>query len=489
MKVFFSEVFGVDRKTIEEFGAFDVSLFADLPLFIDPFLLFNSTKPEYKKLHNSIIKYLSFLRDKSIEGEVTDGELRYWYCFPEVKQNWFGFTKFGNGGHGLGIEFARSLHSNLNAIFQNFGKETVTRGSHLEKVCLIKEGIGRDNISDFATNLIKRQLYVFTEQFALKHLDKEQCQKVSINNIKFNYRTETWQSETFLLPWYDHDHVVLTPQDMLTRDETWINRGDLYSQFQAIPRAIPDDQLRGQIDNYFRKSLAAKPGKSPTKEELISAVDRTIEQYPILIDYFIRMKEDNGGKAAKVSAEKRKFAEFLFAQKSGELAGILQKTDFFAKSKNTFTESLNRAAFLKDVIENQGGHKAFYGPKGVLTTKEEDLQIMFRLVWFGTTLTVTREANDGRGPADFKISRGSKDHTVIEFKLASNSQLKRNLQKQVPIYKAASNAKHGISIIIFFTTAEEKRLAKILKELGMDDEKRVITIDARRDNKPSGSKA
>lgn len=489
MKVFFSEVFRVDRKILEDFGAFDVSLFADLPLFVDPFLLFNSKNPEYQKLHNSIIKYLSFLRDKSVEEDVSDAQLKYWYCFPEVKQNWFGFTKFGNGGHGLGIEFARSLHSNLNAIFQNFGNETVTRGSHLEKVCLIKQGIGRDNISDFVTNLIKRHLYSFTEKFALKHLQKKQCQRVSINNVKFNYKTETWEPETFLLPWYGHDHIVLTPKDMLTRDETWINRGDLYSQFYAIPRSIPDDQLRGQIDNYFRKSLRPKPGKEPTTEERMLAVDKTIEKFPILIDYFIRLKEDTGGKATKISAEKRRFAEFLFAQKSGDLANLLKGTDFFSEADNSFSESLLRASFLKDVIENKGGHKAFYGPKGVLVTKEEDLQIMFRLVWFGTTLTVTREANDGRGPADFKISRGSKDHTIIEFKLASNSQLKRNLQKQVPIYKAASDAQNGISIIIFFTMSEQKKLEKMLNELGLDNQKRVITIDARRDNKPSGSKA
>jgi hypothetical protein len=34
---------------------FEVS---DLPLFIDPFLLFNSDKPEYRRLHDSIIDYL-----------------------------------------------------------------------------------------------------------------------------------------------------------------------------------------------------------------------------------------------------------------------------------------------------------------------------------------------------------------------------------------------------------------------------------------------
>jgi len=43
---------------VEAYGAFDISLINDLPLFIDPFLLFDSTKPEYKALHEEIIRYV-----------------------------------------------------------------------------------------------------------------------------------------------------------------------------------------------------------------------------------------------------------------------------------------------------------------------------------------------------------------------------------------------------------------------------------------------
>lgn len=50
-------------------------------------------------------------------------------------------------------------------------------------------------------------------------------------------------------------------------------------------------------------------------------------------------------------------------------------------------------------------------------------------------MDVNREVNNGRGPVDFKISKGSKDTTLVEFKLASNSKLKNNLAKQVDIYK------------------------------------------------------
>lgn len=51
---------------------------------------------------------------------------------------------------------------------------------------------------------------------------------------------------------------------------------------------------------------------------------------------------------------------------------------------------------------------------------------------------VNREPNYGRGPVDFKASYGAGDKSLIEFKLGSNTQLKRNLEKQVEIYKKAN---------------------------------------------------
>jgi hypothetical protein len=67
--------------------------------------------------------------------------------FPEVEQNWLGFSATCNHGHGLGRTFAEALYTNLGKIFGLFGSENVTRGSHLEKLCLIRDGVGRDNIA------------------------------------------------------------------------------------------------------------------------------------------------------------------------------------------------------------------------------------------------------------------------------------------------------------------------------------------------------
>src|SRR5215467_4103027 len=49
------------------------SLLGSAEVFIDPFLLFNSKKPEYQALHAEIIRYVKFLRDKTLACEVNRG--------------------------------------------------------------------------------------------------------------------------------------------------------------------------------------------------------------------------------------------------------------------------------------------------------------------------------------------------------------------------------------------------------------------------------
>jgi hypothetical protein len=120
--------------------------------------------------------------------------------------------------------------------------------------------------------------------------------------------------------------------------------------------------------------------------------------------------------------------------------------------------------------------------------RESDLQILYRFVWFGTPSDVGREANDGRGPVDFKISRG-RDKTLVEMKLAKNTALERNLQKQLPIYQAASDAQSGIKVIVYFSAQEKAHVEGILDKLKILGHKDIVLINARNDNKPSGSKA
>ena len=73
----------------------------------------------------------------------------------------------------------------------------------------------------------------------------------------------------------------------------------------------------------------------------------------------------------------------------------------------------------------------------------------------------------------------------MEFKLASNSQLKKNLSNQVAIYQRASVAQKTIKVIVFFTLQQYQRVKRILSDLKLGNEPSIVLIDARSDNKPA----
>lgn len=489
MATYFSDFFKLAPEVLEEYGAFDISIVNDLPAFIDPFLLFHSEKEEYQILHEGIVAYLKFLRDKAEEGHSDRGSLLQWYAFPEVKQNWLGYSVVGNSGSGLGIDFAEVLHANLNAIFANFGDEQITEGSHLEKVCLVADGIGRDSISDFTTNLIKDYLCLYTQQFGEQHLDAKDVRHVWVNKARFNYETGVWDRARYRLPWVNDDYVILTPRDILTKDETWINKTEMFERFNDLAPSIPNEQLRAQINQYFSSVLARPRDREPSKSERDAAAAQTIRKFPILLDYYIRFKEQTGDDATTISSDKLLEIERVFIHQLREFQNLLSSDSQFYRVKgDTYEEAHARLAYLKDVIENKGGHRIFYHD-GKPVEREKDLQIMYRLVWFGSPSDVGAEANDGRGPVDYKISRGRRDKTLIEMKLAKNTHLERNLAKQVEIYQAASDAPRAIKVILFFSAEQEERAVTILTKLNLLNSRDVILIDARSDNKPSGSKA
>lgn len=482
--IYFSDVFDVDQDVLEAYGAFNIALVNDLPLFVDPFLLFDSERPELRQLHDDIIKYLVFVKDRAQADELTEGAISQWLFFREVKQNWLGFSRQGNSGTGLGRHFADALARNFKRVFRNFGAETMTRSSHLEKLGLLSGGVGRDHLSDFTTNLIKGYLLRYTEEFATQHLKPAQLKRVHVERVSFNYETRRWQSGQFTLPWHDGDYVILTPCDILTRDEAWINQGDMLNQFFTLRQSLPDEHLRAQVNDHFLRQINEKS----TQDERKAAALRTIEQFTELIDHYIKWKEEHAAEAHAVSSQKVQETHRQFVENIRELVlKHLAGTEFYERG-DSYEEALQRVRYLKHVIEDNDGYRVFY-VDGKPVKRESDLHTMFRLTWYATAFDVNAEVNNGRGPVDYKVSKGKKNASLVEFKLASNSSLRRNLEKQVEVYAKASQTEKAIKVILYFSDAELEKVTNALRELKLQDREDIVLIDAGRVNKTSGSKS
>lgn len=481
--VYFTELFGIDESVLEDYGAINISLLNDIPLFIDPFLLYASEKQEYKALHEGILDYLIFLRGKAAQGEVTLEKIKRWYCFHEVKQNWLGYSETGNGGSGLGIDFGKSMTQSICGVFNNLRNETITETSHLEKLCLFRTGVGRDNVSDFTCNLIKEFLARYTESFARQFLSPEQCRVVSVPKVYFDYEREVWRPNNYYLPYFNDDYVLLTPKDILTKDDNWINLCDMRQRFLDVTASLPNDELRDQINDVYCKAIPERA----SQKQINAAISYTIGRFPLLMDYYIKLKEEDKEGAKDVSTSIVYEADQIFIRNIQHLIAILHKgTGFYNEAAmGSYEASRKRVMYLKHIIEDCDGYKLFYA-NGRPIKKEKDLQILFKFTWFGTAFDVNAETNNGRGPVDYKVSFGSFDRTLVEFKLAKNTKLKQNLMNQVGIYEKANDTKQSMKVILCFSESELASVNRVLKELHLESDENIILIDAS-NNKISAS--
>ena len=121
VKLIFSEYFEVEEEKLDDHGALNICLTSDLPLFIDPFLLFASDKREYKEQHDKIVSHLILLKEMAVNEDV-EANINL-FKFPEIKQNWLGLCRYGNNGKGLGAKFAKDIIAAFNGFYSNFGEE------------------------------------------------------------------------------------------------------------------------------------------------------------------------------------------------------------------------------------------------------------------------------------------------------------------------------------------------------------------------------
>lgn len=497
--MFFSEKFQVDSDLIKSYGAIDISLVCDFPLFVDPMLIFNSEKEVYKELHNQIIRYFHFLYKKAEQG-LTPKEINAWFNFSEVPNNWLGYSLVGNKGVALGPQYAKFLYENISFAVNTNG---ISQSPHIEKAMLLYDGSGKDKISDLTVNLIKGFLCEYTETFAKKYIRPDLIRTFPVDKAYFNYDTESFISKEFTLPFiYDEkgipEYVLLTPFDILREDEPSINRANFLRSYERIRAAIDNDTLRAYVNNYIglavrRYEQNQRKNRKPINEKSVSRIEREafgelVREFPELYDYYIKLREaDTDEIRSTCTAELNLQLERLLISSKNLISAFARQNYSFAENLSAREEAKQRLRFFKHIIEDCDGYKNLYvGGKQI--AKENDLQRLFRFVWYGTDYKVDAEPNNGRGQADFIISMGQNDQSIVEFKLASNPTL-AHVFKQVKIYEAANCADGSLIAIFYFSEREYLYSREIVKSAGHENMigESIYLIDCRNDNKSSAS--
>lgn len=171
-----------------------------------------------------------------------------------------------------------------------------------------------------------------------------------------------------------------------------------------------------------------------------------------------------------------------------EIYEVTIKDDFFKVVKKGIDN------FVHSIV-NHGSYKLLwfdnYEPRD-----EKAVQLLFMatsyLYFQINNIDVSPEANIGRGPIDFKLSRGVNERILIEVKLASNPKLRQGLTLQLVKYLLAEEIKDAVFMVIVFKKTEFKKLNALEREVDIINQKYnlniiIVSVDAT-NNKSSASK-
>jgi hypothetical protein len=421
----------LDSKAFLAEGVLDPILGVDVKVFIDPQRLLHTKIPEFLKARPLIEKYFAdtfrLIKLSSSRADSFYKRAVSRLTFKETKGVGIGFGRETDDGNGIGEGLAKRLVATAKMIHMR----TVDDPAVFELLGLFEEDFGPDRLSDLTIFILRKEFLRFTARTAVK---------IGVPNIG-NY---TFAGEMYRVPFRKGTKIPITllPLDLI-RDLP------IATDFDGIQDA---GYLNSELRDCWRDLIhkAYEQGQTvPKKEE----VKKLFLDHPDFFEPLIRSYRNN------VSGP----YDFLKDPK-GLLSWAGFAMEYASKYPITLQRDIRTLRDLRQVVsrivdqfrrnlESNGLNKLLYKPDG-RPQREEFAQLLFfasaDAYCRANGLDLSPESDAGRGPVDFKISKGS-IKVVVEIKLSSHKRLVACFEEQLEIYKDAEAAQDGLYVIVRVT--------------------------------------
>jgi hypothetical protein len=220
----------------------------DLPLYLDPFLLWKSPSLQDNALHTAItnaFNHLGFLCNKGLTKQAIDILINASEC-DEVG--------LGDSAKRRGVRIGKKTAQDVLSLFTSIPQVRTSGFIHFEEIQLLIDNIAKDRISDIACSFAKSFLVDFTIQNCNQLHIPLATAPVSV----YDYRSNKFLVESINLPFNPENHspVLFVPKRWL-RYMPWINYDDYFSgyfvpEIQAKANGI--ETTRVSVLNYNRSN-------------------------------------------------------------------------------------------------------------------------------------------------------------------------------------------------------------------------------------------
>lgn len=249
----------------------------DLPLYIDPFLLWKIPSQQDNSLHTSVVNSFNYLGHIFIKGNEDEAK-KLLIELTECNEVGLGSSATRVGKY-IGDKTA---HETL-SLYKTIPQINKQGFQHFEEIQLYIEHISKDRVSDIACSLIKSFLIDFTI---------DQCNKLKIPIEKcsvrlFDYKAKKIKDEETYLPLNPTNKrpIILTPKRWL-RFVPWIDYDDYFGNYyiKDIDKTYDGKLNRVQILNFNRNNYDLVHTYITLKEQNIKDCtnDPLFSQIPVL---------------------------------------------------------------------------------------------------------------------------------------------------------------------------------------------------------------
>ena len=291
----------------------------DLPLGIDPFLLYKSRDSDYRELHGRLLEIFN-LGIAAIRRGDLDEAARI-LDFPEVSAIGLGYTRGGKRGSGVGTHLSGLI---IETLVGSPGLQE--RGiRHVEEMQLVSAGIGPDRISDLAANVLKSFLIEYTQrQCAIWGLPMKTG--VPVRHI-YDPSSQQWRDSYEDLPVssVNGSAILLVPR-RIVRVLPWINYDDfIHTEFSAYLAAKRQTARQSVNASDQRRG----PDTGPKVKQSVVIVTRNDIS---LVERYVRSREAQAANARPdidyIDEDSCREAESLKGKLAGIQAGREQATEY-----------------------------------------------------------------------------------------------------------------------------------------------------------------
>ena len=422
--MFVSDFFGLDYE-LEEKGVFDSIIDKDSHYFINLVRLKKAQTPEFRCAYQRINEYFNKIAALLWAAQKKDKSDKFYrealrrFDFSELNGINLGFSEslYGAG-------FGQGLRSQVISDAYDIIKAGSKQPEIFQLVGLFEENVGPDRLSDMIATIIQPDIISYTKRILAE-----------LEITPQSYPEYIFNDDLVLNPYKRNCPILLLPVEILHElpiARCWDDIDRIASENESIRREINEAVGKewsrwasGTKKEYIKNHIFKNPEKCARviegyRNTDIAPVDLTSD-----FDYFI-------------AAVWRKILKsgFSFAVPS-------------APHPNSLSASCTILNTFKDWVENNRGWDVIQSADNKKREK-----IVQRLVHLAAksyiesnNLDISFEPDEGRGPVDFKVSRGA-DKTIVEIKLSSNQQYLHGCEKQIVEYGKAEKTQSFIYVFI-----------------------------------------